>query len=179
MSLPVPWQTANVVGPKNALLLNPEHCAKLLKSAKRPLVVIGANATNPSVGLSDLPKYALLIARGIKSHIAASPTMQSKLDTTGGVQVFGMGLEDLMNRLKDRQWKGFDGKGGYDCVIMMGGIYYFESQMLSTLKHFAPNIKTVSLDRFYQPNATFSFPNMDVEKWSKDLRIITQELGGE
>lgn len=178
MTTAVPWQTGNIVGPKNALLVNPEHCGRLLKAAKRPLIVVGANATKPSVGLPDLIECVVRLAGAMKAQVASSPTIRSKFGNARGLPVFDMGLEDLTNRLKDRHWKGFDGKGTYDYVVLIGGVYYFESQMLSTLKHFAPHIRTVSLDRFYQPNAGFSLPNMDVDKWTEGLNMIAQELGG-
>jgi acetyl-CoA decarbonylase/synthase complex subunit epsilon len=178
MTMANPWQTGNIVGPKNALLLNPEHCGRLLKAAKRPLLIVGANATNPSVGLPDLVNYAVRLARATKAQIGASPSIQSQFGNAGGVAVFGLGLEDLTNRLKDKQWKGLDSNGAYDFVLLIGGVYYFESQMLATLKHFAPHIKTVSLDRFYQPNASFSFPNMDADKWREGLDTMIKELGG-
>jgi len=178
MTVAVPWQTGNIVGPKNALLLSPDHCGRLLKAAKRPLIVVGAHANRPSVGLPNLTEYVLRLARVIKAQVAASPAIQSHFKSPGGTQVFGLGLEDLTNRLKDKQWKGFDGKGTYDYVLTIGGVYYFESQMLSTLKHFAPHVRTVSLDRFYQPNASFSFPTMDEDKWREGLETMIQQLGG-
>jgi acetyl-CoA decarbonylase/synthase complex subunit epsilon len=179
MTTAIPWQTANVVGPKNALLLTPEHCARLLRAAKRPLIIVGAHATKPSVGLPDLAVHVLHLARAIRAQVAASPAIHSQFTKPGNTQVFTPGLEDLTNRLKDKQWKGLDGKGGYDYVLFVGGIYYFESQILATLKHFAPHIRTISLDRFYQPNANFSFPNMDVDKWKEGLRLMINEIGGE
>jgi len=178
LALAIPWQTGNIVGPKNALVLTPEHCPRLLKAAKRPLIVVGAHATKPSVGLPDLTDYVLRLAGVMKAQVAASPAIQSQFNNSGKTQVFGLGLEDLINRLKDKQWKGFDGKGAYDYVLSIGGVYYFESQMLATLKHFAPHIRTVSLDRFYQPNATFSFPSMDIDKWRDGLSMMIEELGG-
>jgi acetyl-CoA decarbonylase/synthase complex subunit epsilon len=178
MAVAIPWQTANIVGPKNALLLTPEHCARLLKTAKRPLIVVGAHATKPSVGLPDLAEYVLRLAEVVKAQVAASPTVESQFTKQDKTQVFGLGLEDLTNRLKDKEWKGFDGRGTYDYVLLVGGVYYFESQMLATLKHFAPHIRTVSLDRFYQPNASFSFPSMDVDKWKDGLSMMIKELGG-
>lgn len=179
MATAIPWQTGNIVGPKNALLLNPEHCAPLLKAAKRPLIVVGAHATKPSVGLPNLTEYVVRLARGMNAQIAASPTIQSQFDSSRGAQIFGLGIEDLTNRLRDKQWKGFDGKGGYDYVFLIGGVYYFVSQMLATLKHFAPHVRTVSLDRFYQPNASFSFASMDVEKWKEGLDKMIHDLRGQ
>lgn len=178
MTVPVPWQTANIVGPKNALLLNPEHGARLLKAAKRPLIMVGANANKDSVGLPDITQYVFRLARAIKARVAVSPAIWPQFRDSGTTQVFGLGLEDLTNRLKDKEWKGFDGKGAYDYILLIGGVYYFESQMLATLKHFAPHLRTVSLDRFYQPNANFSLPSMAVDKWRDGLETMIRQLGG-
>lgn len=174
-----PWETANIVGPKNAMILAPENLAKLAKIAKRPLLVTGAYATKKGVGFADLCNYAVELAKLLKAPIVASPGVFSKFKRDEGIPVFCMGLEDLVNRLKEKHWKGLDGKGNYDLVFFLGGIYYFQSLMLATLKHFAPHIKTVSIDRFYQPNASFSFVNMNESKWKHGLDVMLQQLGGE
>ena len=177
-TMATPWETANIVGPKNALTITPENFTKLAKTAKRPLLVIGAYATKKGVGLIDLCDYAVRIAKSLEAPIAASPGVFSKFKRDQGIPVFCMGIEDLVNRLKEKQWKGLDGKGNYDLVFFIGGIYYFQSLMLATLKHFAPHIKTVSIDRFFQPNANFSFINMDEGKWKQGLHVMTQQLEG-
>ncbi|MGD2073041.1 MAG: carbon monoxide dehydrogenase beta subunit family protein, partial [Candidatus Thorarchaeota archaeon] len=80
-----------------------------------------------------------------------------------------MNKVSITNLLRDSsQWKGLDGKGAYDLAIYMGSPYYFESQMLSCLKHFS-SCKTMSVSRFYQPNATYSFDNVSEEKWKTVL----------
>nr|NIO37593.1 CO dehydrogenase/acetyl-CoA synthase complex subunit epsilon [Candidatus Bathyarchaeota archaeon] len=73
--------------------------------------------------------------------------------------------------------KGLDGKGPYDLALFMGFPYYMEFVILSALKHFSTNLKTISLDRFYNPHATWSFPNLSVEDWSKSFEIILNKLG--
>jgi len=173
-----PWETANIVGPKNALVLAPENLPKLAKTAKRPLLVVGANATIKGVGLPDLSDYVVRLAKHLKAPIAVSPGTFSEFAKDMDLPTFCLGMEDLVNRLKEKQWKGLDGKGNYDFVFFVGGVYYFQSLMLATLKHFAPHIKTISIDRFYQPNADFSFANMSEEKWRQGLDMILQELGG-
>jgi len=50
--------------------------------------------------------------------------------------------------------------------------------LFSTLKHFALNLKTISLDRFYQPHATWSFPNMSLKDWNASLEVMLSNLGG-
>jgi acetyl-CoA decarbonylase/synthase complex subunit epsilon len=171
-----PWETANIVGPKNALILAPENFAKLARTAKRPLLVVGGNATKEGVGLPDLCDYAVKLARLLKAPIVVSPGVFSKFERNGMVTVFCMGIEDLVNRLKERNWKGLDGKGNYDLVFFVGGIYYFQSLMLAALKHFAPHIKTISIDRFYQPNANFSFINVPEGKWKDGLDAMLKQL---
>lgn len=173
-----PWETANIVGPKNALVIAPENFAKLAKTGKRPLLVVGAYATKQGVGLPNLCDIAIEIAKSLKAPIVASPGAFPRFGRDQGVSVFLMGIEDIVNRLKEKQWKGLDGEGNYDLVLFLGGIYYFQSLMLSVLKHFAPHIKTISMDRFYQPNANFSFVNMNEENWKKGLDMIVQQLGG-
>jgi acetyl-CoA decarbonylase/synthase complex subunit epsilon len=48
--------------------------------------------------------------------------------------------------------------------------------ILSCLKHFASHLKTVSIGTHYQPNASWSFPNLSVEEWESNLRTIIKEL---
>jgi acetyl-CoA decarbonylase/synthase complex subunit epsilon len=51
-------------------------------------------------------------------------------------------------------------KEQYDLALFVGFPYYMEWTILSGLKHFAPNLKTITLDNYYQPHASWSFPNM-------------------
>jgi acetyl-CoA decarbonylase/synthase complex subunit epsilon len=51
--------------------------------------------------------------------------------------------------------------------------------LLNALKHFAPSIKTVSLDKTYQPNASWSFSNLTNEDWMQNLEEIISKVGAE
>jgi acetyl-CoA decarbonylase/synthase complex subunit epsilon len=53
-----------------------------------------------------------------------------------------------------------------------------EWTILSGLKNFAPNLKTMALDNTYQPNATWSFPNISAKDWLENLRDIIGNLEG-
>jgi acetyl-CoA decarbonylase/synthase complex subunit epsilon len=88
-----------------------------------------------------------------------------------------MGIVDLTNRLTDPEW-GLDGKGPHDVVAFSGVQYPLLSQMLSTLKHFAPNLRTIALDRFFQPNADWSFPNLKEDEWEKEMLKVQEILSG-
>jgi acetyl-CoA decarbonylase/synthase complex subunit epsilon len=86
---------------------------------------------------------------------------------------------DIGNRLTDSEWNGVDGEGQHDLALFMGMQYYMEWLILSGLKHFAyKNLMTISVDRFYQPHATWSFPNMKIKDWTKNLEDIISMLGG-
>ena len=44
--------------------------------------------------------------------------------------------------------------------------------LLSGLKHFAPQTRTITLDNTYQPNANWSFGNISVKDWQESLEAI-------
>jgi len=48
--------------------------------------------------------------------------------------------------------------------------------MLSTLKHFAPHIKTISLTKGHQPNADQSLPNLSEKKMIEFLAGVVEGL---
>jgi acetyl-CoA decarbonylase/synthase complex subunit epsilon len=89
-----------------------------------------------------------------------------------------MSVMDIGNRLQDPSWKGLDGKGPYDLSLFMGLPYYMEFVVLAGLKHFSTNLKTISLDRYYNPHATWSFPNISVKNWNESLEVMVKKLGG-
>ena len=164
-----PWQTADIPGPKLAMPIKPVMCARLLKTGKRALLIVGGSRTGNSKSGSELARRLIELTESLKTPIVASPGIYKDFAQSNSVPVFCMGTVDLVNHLKDSKWTGLDSKGHYDLVVFVGGIYYFHSLMLSTLKHFAPRVRTVSIDRFFQPNADFSLENMDEKDWMKSL----------
>jgi acetyl-CoA decarbonylase/synthase complex subunit epsilon len=175
MSLVKPWDTGNVPGPVMAKILNSKMALDLLKEAKRPLLVVGAESTEVEVKGKKLIDYAVELGR--KVPVLTTAHVIGEFLKRGHQPQGSMPLSNITDRLRDAEWMGLNGKGPYDLVIFLGIHYYFESQMLSTLKHFAPTIKTISLDRGYQPNANFSFPNLREENWGEELEKIIRGLG--
>jgi acetyl-CoA decarbonylase/synthase complex subunit epsilon len=152
-----PYFPGNVPGIKMAMEIKPEQAAKLIKKAKRRIVVTGAYLTEVDAAI-QLADGALVVAPTTLQHFKEK-----------GAAVTAMNKVNITNLLRDASaWKGLDGKGPYDLAIYMGSPYYFESQMLSCLKHFS-SLKTMSISRFYQPNATYSFDNMSEKKWETAL----------
>jgi len=83
-----------------------------------------------------------------------------------------MGGMEIVDRLCDPEWKGLDGKGQYDLVLIAGLPYSLCWVLLSGLRHGVPALKTITLDRVYQPNASWSFGNMTVEPLREQLQSI-------
>ncbi len=170
------WQTAEVPGPKKALIISkPEVVVAMVKRARRPVLIVGHKAVEVEMEGEKLIDYTIKIASSMRiSVVATAHTIKGFLER-GFEKAFCMPIVDITNRLQDIDWKGLDGKGQYDLVLIVGIPYYMDWLVLSSLKHFS-KLKTISLERFYQPNATWSFPNISVEEWIKSLNKIVSGL---
>jgi acetyl-CoA decarbonylase/synthase complex subunit epsilon len=102
--------------------------------------------------------------------------MRSEIIKRGLHLAAWMSITDFTNRLQDPNWQGLHGEGRYDLVLLIGVPYSSGWLILSSLKHFSSDLTTVNLERFYQPNATCSFPNLTVKKWIESLKIILNAL---
>ena len=174
MATVVPWETGNVFGPKTAMPIKGEVVGRLTKAAKRPLLIVGAKILEEELNGKPMLNYVAELSKTARIPLIATAHTQKPLSNTG-VQAVTMGLVEITDRLRDSTWS-LDGKGPHDLVIFAGITYRLQSQMLSTLKHFAAHLKTVSLDRYYQPNADFSFPNLDQKVWVENLDKVLQGL---
>ncbi len=156
----IPWQPTVIAGPKQALLVTPETAKMMMKKAKRPLLVIG-----PLAKEEPLLTHSIEIAQ--KWDLPIVTTADTfKIFSNKNVETKAYGAVEILNLLKDPEWTGVRGEGSHDLVIFIGGIYYMASQGLSTLKHFAPHLKTLTLCKYFHSNADASFPNMKDEEWS-------------
>ncbi|MEM3045793.1 MAG: CO dehydrogenase/acetyl-CoA synthase complex subunit epsilon [Candidatus Bathyarchaeia archaeon] len=178
MAAEIPWQPSAVPGPRQAHILAPEMCGKLMKAAKRPIVIVGGDVDRTTPRNLDLVKYVIGLADALRAPLVVSPGRFAAFNAAAPGRAVCMGLEEVVQRLSDTEWQGFDGQGGYDLAVFMGGVYYFQNLMLSALKGFAPKVRTVSLDRFYHPNAGFSFPNLTEERWVESLQVVAKTVGG-
>ena len=174
-----PWQKAEIAGPQKALLiLKPEVVVAMVKRAKRPILVVGHLAAEEYSDSVKMIDYAIRIGETTGIPIVATANMTNEFLKKAFQPAGWMSAMDIGNRLKDPEWNGLDGKGQYDLVLFMGLPYYMQFVILAGLKHFAVNLKTLSLDRYYNPHASWSFPNLSVTDWSKSLETILTRLGG-
>lgn len=165
----VPWQPTVIAGPTQAMLVTPETAKMMLKKAKRPLFVIG-----PLITGDPIMKLTMEIAEHWELPIVTTGDAY-KIYRENGVETKSYGVVEIVNLLKDPDWKGVKGEGQHDLVMFIGCIYYIASQGLSTLKHFAPHLKTLTICKFFHSNADASFPNMKDEEWLKYLEKMKSD----
>jgi len=173
-----PWQSAEVPGPKKALLINdPRIVLALIKRSKNPILIVGHRAAEIELSGGQLVDYIIRLAEAANLPVVSSPSIQGEFIRRGFKRIIGMPVVDIANRLTDAGWAGLNNKGQHDLALLIGFKYYVGWLILSGLKHFSPNLKTVSLDMYYQPHASWSFPNITREEWEKNLNAIISGLG--
>jgi len=174
-----PWQKAEVAGPQKAnVITKPEIAAAMIKRAKRPIIVIGTLATAADKDTGKMIDYTIRLSKGSGTPVVATAHTARDFVKAGFHPASSMSVMDIGNRLKDPTWNGLDGKGPYDLAVFLGLPYYMEYLVLSGLKHFSCNLKTITLDRYYNPNASWSFPNLKVEEWNQSFETIINKFGG-
>jgi len=177
MRLAESWQTAEIPGPKKALVITkPDIVVAMIKRAKRPILIVGHKAAETKLGEERLIDYLIRLSKTAEIPTVATSHIVKEFISRGFQPKAWMPAVDIANRLQDPEWKGLDGEGQYDLALFVGIQYYMEWLILSSLKHFSSKLKTISLDRFYQPHASWSFPNIPLNEWEENLKIIEKEI---
>jgi len=170
------WQRAEIGGPTKAFVIpKPDVLAAMVKRAKRPILVAGHRVVEPSEGEPYIESI-IRISKAASMPVVATAHIVGEFVKRGFQPAAWMPAVDIVARLRDPSWMGLDGKGHYDLVIFAGIPYYMEWLLLSGLKHFATHLKTVALDRFYQPQASWSFSNVSLKDWNAYLETIANQL---
>jgi len=174
-----PWQKAEIAGPKKALvIMKSEVVAAMIKRAKRPILIVGHLAAEDYSDEVKMIDFAIRMSKNAGIPIVATAHVISEFIKRKFHSAVCMPAMDIGNRLVDPAWKGLDGEGSYDLALFMGLPYYMEFVILAGLKSFSTNLKTISLDRFYNPHATWSFPNLPVKEWTESFETIVDKLRG-
>lgn len=163
-----PFNTGNIPGPKMARAVMPAVPGKMLAKAKRPLLIVGSEIDDEDV----LARVVTLGKTGIQ--IASVGDSYNYL-ADKGLDAHYINMHALASYLCDPQWPGLDGKGGYDLVVFFGITYYYASQAISATKNFS-NIKVISIDKYYHPNADMSFGNLKKEVFIAALDEVIAQL---
>jgi len=176
MAIIEPWQIAEIPGPKKAAVISkPEVIDAMVKRSKHPVMIIGHLAAEIALDDKKMIDYLIDLGNSRNIPIIATGDTNRALIRRGYTQATIMPAVEAGHRLSDCEWKGLDGTGPYDLAIFAGLPYYMEWTILSGLKHFAPHVKTLSLDNAYQPNASYSFTNISKIEWQDNLKAI---IGG-
>jgi acetyl-CoA decarbonylase/synthase complex subunit epsilon len=174
-----PWQCAEVAATKKANpITKPEVAVALIKRAARPILVVGSNATERWMEGKQLIEYLIDFANVSKVPVVATAHMVGEFLKRGYEPAGFMSAMDIGNRLVDPSWQGLDGKGHPDLAIFVGLPYYMEGLILSGLKHFNPDLKTMTIDNLYHPHASWSYPNAPLEDWAVNLKVMTSKFEG-
>jgi acetyl-CoA decarbonylase/synthase complex subunit epsilon len=179
MSAVIPRHRVNVLtGIKSAKLIeDPEEYANLVKKAKRPLLVVGPLLLASTANGKILMQYALDIAKACNIPICATAQTKGKIVELGIQPDFVYDTVEIVNALKDSEWRGVRKEGNHDLVIFFGIRSDLGNQGLSTLKHFAPHLKTMTLCKHYFPHANYSLPNFKKDaKWQEFLESLIADL---
>lgn len=169
-------QTAEIAGPKKANIFpNADVAASLIGKAKRPLLVIGSESTTVKTNDGDLLDSAIRAMKNRKLSVVATGHLVGEFRKRGVDKAYSMSIFVLGKHLSDPEWKGFDGKGPYDAVVFAGFAYYMEWLVESGLKNFS-KLRTISLERSYQPNAEWSLGWMPEPDWRETIDKIVSRL---
>jgi acetyl-CoA decarbonylase/synthase complex subunit epsilon len=169
-------QTAEIAGPKKANIFpSADVAANLISRAKRPLLVIGSESTVVKTSDGDLVDTAIRSMKNEKITVVATGHLVGEFRRRGADRVHSMGIFVLGKHLSDPDWKGFDGLGSYDAVVLAGLPYYMEWLLESGLKNFS-DLRTISLERSYQPNAEWSLGWMPEPDWRETIDKIVSRL---
>ncbi len=174
-----PWQCAEIATSKKANpIQKPEIAVAMIKKAQRPLLIVGSNATERYMEGKQLIEYLIDFANASKVPMVATAHMVGEFIKRGYQPAAFMNAMEIGQRVGDPEWQGLDGKGHPDLVIMVAMPYYMEALILCGLKHFAPDLKTMTLDNLFHVHASWSFPNASLEDWAANLTVMTQKFNG-
>jgi len=153
--------------------------ANIIRKAERPLFVFGPEALKFFLEDNQVIKYAVAIAKAINCPTVATAHTKKRLLELGCIPDSSYDLIEIVNHLKDPHWQGVKKEGNHDLVIFLGIRTDLANQGLSTLKHFATHLKTLTLCKYVFPQASYSLPNLSDKKWKVLLDELVQSLGGD
>lgn len=179
MSAVIPYHRVNVLtGIKSARLIeDAQEYAELIRKAKRPLLVLGPLLLKSLDGRL-LIEYALDIAKAASIPTCATAQVRAKMMELEAKPDSCYDVVEIINALKDPNWRGVKKEGNHDLVLFFGIRSDLGEQGLSVLKHFAPHLKTMTLCKYYFPHANYSLPNFRKdEQWKAFLASLIDNLG--
>lgn len=157
---------------KATVIADISRIADIMKKHKGSmLIVVGSGVKDlEAVVGGDILGYIVEIAKSIEAHVITSdPDIVKRLDEKG--------FKDyrILSPLETTRYI-VRGRAQYRFVVFIGLRYAYEWLLLNTLKHYRPEIQTLSLDPFAQPNAVWTLPSIPLPIWYKNIAQLVQLL---
>ena len=178
MTMVLPYHHVNVLtGLKAARLIeDPVEYAMFVKKARRPLLVIGPDTLTKKLGGKLVLEWGLEIAKALNIPVVATAHTKKKMLELGFQPASSYDIIEIISSLKDPKWQGVRKEGNHDLVLFLGVRTDLATAGLSTLKHYAPHLKTQTLCKYYFPHASYSMGNLKDDKWQEFLEKFIAEL---
>ncbi|RLG91541.1 MAG: CO dehydrogenase/acetyl-CoA synthase complex subunit epsilon [Candidatus Hecatellales archaeon] len=175
-----PWQKYEIPGPTKAVVITkPEVVSALVTRAKNPILVAGFKTAEIDFGNGKKPiDYVIRIAKAANIPVVATAHTVSEFLKRDFKPTAWMSAMDIGNRLTDPTWSVTGKNPPHDLALIIGISHYYMSWLImSGLKSFAyKHLKTVSIDQYYYPHCNWSFPNLSLKDWEKNLTAIAENL---
>jgi CO dehydrogenase/acetyl-CoA synthase epsilon subunit len=154
---------------KASVITDIKSVVDILKRYKGKLLAIGSQIVRLcELTSQDLIDRVVSIALNSNTSIStSSPAVIKTLDLKG-VKNYEVAFPlELMQRVSRK---------GMELVMFLGYPYYYEWLFLNYLKHYAPNTKTLSLEPYAQPNATWTLTSLPLPLWYKNICSLEELL---
>ncbi|MHA1449310.1 MAG: carbon monoxide dehydrogenase beta subunit family protein [Candidatus Hodarchaeales archaeon] len=158
-----PWQIGNVPGPTIARTLESKTFTRLM--SKPSAFIIGTKVGEEGEEGDFLRKMTkILSSKGIP--IFASPSSEKIIVDQLGIPVKkAMNLPVLTKKFAKEDWENLGCQ--VETLAIGGFLYYFQSQALAAIRNNSAKLKTISIDPYFSPNASYSSPSIVSRKLSE------------
>lgn len=173
-----PWQKYEVPGPVKALVIKtPKVVTTMIKKANNPIFIVGHEVAEVEFGNKKPIDLIIRVAKAANTPVVTTAHTISYFIKKGFEPAASMSSMDIGARLADPTWSVSEKSPPHDLALILGLPYYMGFVITSGLKSFAyKHLKTVCIDRYYQPHCTWSFPNLSIKDWYNNLNMIAEEV---
>lgn len=161
-------------GPIKAIVLTDvKKVAEIIKRYRdSSLILLGSQITKlEEITGEEIVEKFVDMAKIINSDIITSDSKIVKtLDSMGFKKYKIMFPLEIIRILSRASLK-------YEPLVIIAGFRYtYGWLLLNSLKHYRPSIRTLSLDPYAQPNATWTFPSLPLRIWLRNLLHLIKTL---
>ena len=145
--------------------------------SKNPILIAGHKVADIEFDAKKPIDFIIRIATSANVPVVATAHTVNEFIKRDYKTATWMSLMDIGYRLTDPEWSVSDKNPPHDLALFIGFPYYMEWLVESGLKSYAfKHLRTISLDKFYQPHCNWSFANLSVEEWFKNLSLIAEDV---